>query len=323
MDVDKEIQDRIVAAANALYEQNGRTAFPKVDAVRKAARTNMNDVSEVMKRWRASQMAKPEVVVVVQVPQAIADASHAALTMLWQSAQELSNNALTAAQKGWEADRVAADLLSTEMATAFDVNVAELEAAQAEIKEFKSREAQALMVQSELQKDMDGLRLEMAAATVTAEQRALQVREQHASEIAQLNQSFETEHDRRLEEVQLLRDELNEEKQKFGAERDQLRVEITQAQALAAAAKQQQTLQRESDDERIASAETLQNEAQKTASVAREEAAELRGKVDAMQTQMADLLKIIALGQLPPSPKSSPGDLPAIAEISSILEEKQ
>lgn len=302
MTIEKEIETRIITAANALYEQNGRTTFPKVDAVRKEARANMNDVNDVMKKWRASQMAKPETVVVVHVPQAIAEASQATLATLWQSAQELSNNALIAAQKGWEADRQAADQLSKEMATAFDANVAELETAQAEIKKLQASEAQSLASLVQLQKDIDGLRLEMTAAKSVAEQSALQMAAKHAAEVTQLNRSFEEERSRHQEAIQQLRDELIEQNNKFTDERDQLRAKIIHEQELSAAAEQQRALQHDSDGERVASAEALQKAAQQAASAAREEAAELRGQVGAMQTQMADLLKIIALRQLPESP---------------------
>lgn len=314
MNIEKEIEDRIIAAANALYEQNGRTAFPKVDAVRKEARANMNDVSETMKKWRVSQMAKPDPVVVVHVPQAISEANQAALVMLWQSAQELSNNALIAAQKGWDADRQAADQLRKEIADAVDVKVAELEAAQAQIKQLQASEAQSLSSHVQLQKDMDGLRLAMVAAESAAEQMALQMAAKHAAEVEQLKKSFEEERVRHQDAIQQLRDELIEQNNKFTDERDQLRAKIIHEQELAAAAEQQRELQHQGDDERISRAEELQKEAQQAASVAGEKAAELRGKVDAMQTQIADLFKIIALRQQPQGQDSSPVNLPTTGE---------
>ena len=314
MNIETEIEDRIIAAANALYEQNGRTAFPKVDMVRKEARANMNDVSETMKKWRVSQMAKPDPVVVVHVPQAIAEANQAALAMLWQSAQELSNNALIAAQKGWESDRQVADQLRKEMADAVDVKVTELETAQAEIKKLQATELQSFASLAQLQKDIDGLRQAMAAAESAAEQMALQVAAKHAAEVEQLNKSFEEERARHQEAFQQLRDELIEQNNKFTDERDQLRAKIIHEQELAAAAEQQRELQHQSDDERVSRAEELQKEAQQAAAVAGEKAAELRGKVDAMQTQIADLFKIIALWQQPHGQDSSPVNLPTTGE---------
>ena len=50
--MDNEIEDRIFAAANALYEEGGRQSFPTVDVVRKAVRASMNDVCTAMRTWR-------------------------------------------------------------------------------------------------------------------------------------------------------------------------------------------------------------------------------------------------------------------------------
>lgn len=58
MELTKETRDRIFAAADELFEQNGRDGFPTVDAVRKAARVNMNDASSGMKEWRRAQTAQ-------------------------------------------------------------------------------------------------------------------------------------------------------------------------------------------------------------------------------------------------------------------------
>ena len=55
MELTKDTRDRIFAAADSLYEQAGRAAFPTVDAVRKTAKVNMNDASAGMKEWRRAQ----------------------------------------------------------------------------------------------------------------------------------------------------------------------------------------------------------------------------------------------------------------------------
>ena len=323
MDVENEINERIVAAANALYAQSNRVAFPTVDAVRKAARVSMNAANEVMKKWRSLQMAKPEPAVVIQVPQEIADASYAALAILWKNAQDLSNSALCAAQKSWEADRLGADVLSNQMAQAYDVKELELEAAQAEIKELQLRVDQGVTERTQLTTEIDRLRIELLAVKTSAQNDAALVQAQHENQLAQLNATIDAERKRRSEEVTMLRDELAEQNQKSSAERDQLRTEIAQVKAQAQAAEQQYGAQHDSDQERLASAEAQHQEWQKAAATAREEAAELHGQVVAMKTQIADLLKIITLRQLPPGQDSSPGDLLAIAETSQAMGEKQ
>ena len=105
MELAKDTRDRIFAAADSLYEQAGRAAFPTVDAVRKVARVNMNDASAGMKEWRRAQTAQAAPVA-VQVPEAVQQASSAALASLWKEAQELANESLRAAQAGWDAERL-------------------------------------------------------------------------------------------------------------------------------------------------------------------------------------------------------------------------
>ncbi|WP_234714358.1 DNA-binding protein, partial [Xanthomonas perforans] len=108
-----DARDRILTAADSLYDQAGREVFPTVDAVRKAAKVNMNDASTVMKEWRRMQ-TRPAVV--VQVPEAVQQVASTAVLALWQAAQDAANDALRAAQAGWEAERQEADALSQQMA---------------------------------------------------------------------------------------------------------------------------------------------------------------------------------------------------------------
>ncbi|CCF70694.1 hypothetical protein KOJCDNHJ_04427 (plasmid) [Xanthomonas citri pv. punicae] len=86
MDPSQDARDRILAAADALYEQAGREVFPTVDAVRKAAKANMNEASTVMKEWRRTQ-ARPASVA-VQVPEPVQQAAGLAVVAIWQAAQE-------------------------------------------------------------------------------------------------------------------------------------------------------------------------------------------------------------------------------------------
>ena len=55
MDIAQDIKDRITVAANALYEELGRSEFPTVAAVRSRAATDMNAASIVMRQWRRAQ----------------------------------------------------------------------------------------------------------------------------------------------------------------------------------------------------------------------------------------------------------------------------
>jgi hypothetical protein len=71
-----------LAAANQLYEQNGRRDLPTLDSVRKLSRTNMADVSAVMKEWRRLQTASAQTAVVA-VPDRVQHAASSAVTALW------------------------------------------------------------------------------------------------------------------------------------------------------------------------------------------------------------------------------------------------
>ena len=62
VEINEETRNRIIAAANQLFEQAGRASFPTVDAVRRTARANMNDASAVMKDWRRMQTDRKSVV---------------------------------------------------------------------------------------------------------------------------------------------------------------------------------------------------------------------------------------------------------------------
>ncbi|HBZ8233425.1 TPA: DNA-binding protein, partial [Escherichia coli] len=122
-----ETYDRIVQVANELYEQNGREKMPTVDDVRRAAKADMNTTSAVMREWRKQQTSQAAPVA-VPVPAAVQEAFQGALATAWTEAQALANEALSAAQKGWDEERGEADQLRAEMAEAFESQGLELEA---------------------------------------------------------------------------------------------------------------------------------------------------------------------------------------------------
>jgi chromosome segregation ATPase len=313
--MDKEIEDRIFAAANALYEECGRQSFPKVDVVRKAARANMNDVSTAMKKWRDLQKIQPAPAALIQVPQAIEDASRALLGSLWQSAQELSNNALRAAQAGWDAERLEAAAMSKEMADGYEAKALEVETAQGEIAQLHASVATSASSLAQLQSELDAMRRALADAKAAAEQSAQVVSTQHAGEVAQLHAAVEAERARRREEVELIRAELHEQHQKAATERDQSRSELAKVKAEAATAEQQRAMAYE----RQVTAEAERGDSVKEAAVAREDAAQLRGQVEVMQKQTTELLAIIERWQVPMAgDKAAPdqaGQAPAAASI--------
>ncbi len=70
MELNKDIRDRILTAADALYQQAGRASFPTVDSVRKVAKVNMNDAASTMKEWRRAQTAQAAPVAIT-IPEAV------------------------------------------------------------------------------------------------------------------------------------------------------------------------------------------------------------------------------------------------------------
>lgn len=142
MATDSEIAKRILAAADSLFEQGGHTQFPTVDAVRKAARVNMNDASTVMKDWRRNQLARrqPEP---IQLPTALEQAHRSALEQLWITAQDLTGQNLASISAAWDTERAEFEQMNGEMAEAFEAQATELAQARHEAEQLKQEAADA------------------------------------------------------------------------------------------------------------------------------------------------------------------------------------
>jgi len=160
-----DVRDRIIAAANALYEQAERESFPTVDAVRRAARVDMNAASAVMREWRRQQTVQATPVVVA-IPEAVQQAQSQALAALWTQAQELANESLRAAQASWETERAELDAMRQEMAAAYEAQASELEAAQERATQMQHAVEAAADAHRE---QLESLRAELAAAVTRAE----------------------------------------------------------------------------------------------------------------------------------------------------------
>ena len=136
-----DVRERVIAAAADLFEQSGRQTMPTVDAVRRAARVDMNAASAVMKEWRRAQTAQAAPVAVA-VPESVQQASSAAVATIWQQAQELANESLRSAQAAWETERAELDAMRQELAEAFERQAVELDAAGAALETEKAAAAQ-------------------------------------------------------------------------------------------------------------------------------------------------------------------------------------
>lgn len=171
-----DIMDRIYAAADCLFEQSGGSAYPTVDAVRKAARVNMNDANSGMREWRRNQMARA-VPAPVQVPAAIM-AAHATLAgQVWQAAQAVAGESLAVAQAAWDAERSQLEALNREMADAFEVQAVELDALNDRMRAVAEQAERAASSAASLAEEVDDFRVRLAASESDARRDGARVEE--------------------------------------------------------------------------------------------------------------------------------------------------
>ncbi|EBB2392675.1 DNA-binding protein [Salmonella enterica subsp. enterica serovar Worthington] len=280
-----DVRERIIAAATDLFEQSGRETMPTVDAVRRAARVDMNAASAVMKEWRRAQTAQAAPVAVA-VPEVVQQASSAATATIWQQAQELANESLRSAQAAWETERAELDAMRQELAEAFERQAGELDATTAELAAEKA-------AAEKLAQELTAVRQELAAA-----QEQAHTAEARAQEIERRAGELRTELDRAHQDADQARAQL-----------DQVRGELAKVQARADAdqeAHQEQRKQAAAEAhrmaERLTAAQAERDQAMKAAGQAREEAARMAGQLDTLKEQSAALLARIT----PPAAEVKP-----------------
>ena len=308
MDIAKDIKDRIIGAANALYEEGQRADFPTVAAVRARASVDMNAASVVMREWRRSQTAQAAPLA-VEVPDKVRAISSAALATLWAEAQAMANESLLVAQAAWDAERAEAETLRGELAAAFDAKETELILAQQQITSLQAEAVQA-------SKRMQDLQAELAGANEragTAEARAQEIERRVSDLRTELDRAHEQarlDGDRLGAEVRGLQDELRAERERSAIEvararsdLDQARTDLAATKARAdaeAAAHAEQRKQAAAEAHRLVErtnkAEADRDAARQAAAHAREEAARLQGKNEALESVQADLARL-AQGQ--------------------------
>jgi len=318
-----EVRERVIAAAVELYEQADRQRFPTVDAVRRLSRADMNTVSIVMKEWRQAQTTQAAPVAVT-VPEAVQQANAAAVAALWVTATELANQSLRSAQAGWEKERSELDDMRGELASSYEAQAAEFEAAKKQLSDNEAKTAeQAQQLATVRQSEAEALnRADLAEARISDLRgeldRALQETDRQRAELTEARAKVEAANAAteatRAELSAAKAQAIEQEKQvaaealrttaslaKMEANRDQVRAELATVKAQAEAADKMHQEQRKTaaaevhrTAERMTKAEADRDESRKQASTAREEAARLRGQVEAMQKQTADLLRVIA-----------------------------
>ena len=135
-----DVRERVIAAAADLFEQSGRQTMPTVDAVRRAARVDMNAASSVMKEWRRAQTAQAAPVAVT-VPESVQQASSAAVATIWKQAQELADVRQQLAEAVSRADKADARIAEIEHRAA-DLR-AELDRAHADADRLRTENTEA------------------------------------------------------------------------------------------------------------------------------------------------------------------------------------
>ena len=192
MDLNQDTRARIFAVANALYEEGGRNTFPTVDAVRRAAKVDMNAASLVMREWRRMQTAAPAPAAVA-VPDRLRQAQDSALAALWAEAQEIANEALKAAQSAWDAERAEAEALRAELAAAFEGVRSELEVSTTRLADVERELPQlrdALAATTRQLQEVDDARVAAENRASIAEQRA----DELANRVADLKEDLGRTH---------------------------------------------------------------------------------------------------------------------------------
>ncbi len=304
-----EVHERIIAAANKLYEEAGRERLPTVAQVRSTARADMSTTSTVMREWRREQRAP----VAVTVPEIVTQANSAALGRLWQQAQELANVSLRAAQEAWDTEQA-------ELDDAYEIQKNELD-------RVKAAAEAADKVQQEQRKhsanEIAAVRAELAQAGTKAERaeakaeaverragdlrneldRAHQDTDQQRATAAEAQQAVHAV----TAQLDQLRAEMAEQKQAAQAttaERDQTRAELATVKSRAEAAELAHQEHRKASakealrvGERLTKAESDRDAARQEAIGAREAGAKLRGHVESLQSQASELLRALATRQ--------------------------
>lgn len=262
MELVSTTRDRIFAAADTLYEEGGRSAFPTVDAVRKSARVNMNDANTGMKEWRRLQMVRAAPVA-VHVPEAVQQASNSALNVLWKTAQGLANESLDIAQAGWERDRVEADTLNRQLADAYEAQSADLTTAQSETVRLASEVASARSAVELLENALASKNMELREAKGAVERsevRCIEIERRAGDLRIELNHAHE--------EVGVVRAELAATTIAHAVEIDELRSALVTAKGKIESA-----------------AELARNQVNQL----REENASLRGQIQTMTEQFSTI----------------------------------
>jgi hypothetical protein len=277
-EVKPEIKERIVKAAQELLDRGEKTT---VDAVRRHAKTSMNDTLVVMRVWRLAQSVAPAPVATA-VPETVTKAFAAVVAQMWSEAQTLANTALAAAEQDWAIEKARLRSETDEAVEAVDRQTTDTAAVQARLAVAET-EIAATVAKAE----QDGAESRRQISALTEAARNAITREQVTRKAAEdLNEAMTAA----LAAAAEARAELGAERRMRSEDRskiEDLTAELAKAQADADT---RQHLLLESS-ERMTRAEGDLAVALSSQAKAREEAAKFRGRTEAQETQIETLVR--------------------------------
>jgi len=271
---------------------------------------NPSRLKQVWDEHLASQSvtkAEPVAELPVEVAEEVALVTKELTQRLSALAVELNDKAVKAAERRVhevvrsageqraQAERELADASQTveDLETMLDDATVQVVALEAKLAELQtSHQAQAV--------ELAQVRERLAVTEQTANVAGTQ----HAAELARMTATIDAERTSHQQDVEQLRLDLTEQKkasQVVLAERDQVRADLAAITAKAEATEQARQEQRKAAEQEakraadsLAKAEVGQEKAHQEAGAAREDAANLRGQVEAMKSQVAELMQVLA-----------------------------
>jgi len=163
-----EIRDRVISAANDLYQQSNYEKIPTVDQVRRESRVDMNAASCVMKEWRDSLTLKSRHTEIA-IPEALLQMMNSTVAPIWQYATELAHQSLHKAQAEWEAERQRDEAIRIELSDTCDLQTEELESVKSQLDISRQEHSEAILSIEALRANEQTLSEKIAVLTTRLE----------------------------------------------------------------------------------------------------------------------------------------------------------
>ena len=300
-------KNQIIEAAESLLEQGEN---PTLAAVRSALGSgSYTTITEALKGWKAERAKDQARAEVVQVPASVQEAMGKAAITVWTAATQHHAAQLAAEREALEADRQSIEAEKAETAELADQLSRDLDKAQGEFKRVEAELKDERLALSKARADLTG-------AQALASERVVRI-EKQAQELEQLRSSERSARDQAISattERDVLTDQLTEQAKALAAAEKQAAAEALRADRADAAAQLAATqmddlqadikaLRKEAlttgktlaqsiadatlGKEALEQAMTRLQEAEGRERVARDEAAELRGRLAALEAAPA------------------------------------